>query len=91
MNLQYVLIQGDTYQLVCGKNFYRYLSSINLIYAGDKSQGASILALKLSFMKLDDEDIECVSKCIYNIGHIGCGKDSYQLFKTLTFQSIIKR
>ena len=43
-NLQSILIQGATYHIVCGKNFYQDLSRIHLIYAGYHGQGAFISA-----------------------------------------------
>ena len=75
------MIQEATYQLIHRKNLYQDISSIHLIYAGDRGQGAFRSALKLLFMKGDAEDSECVSECIANIGHMYCGKDNYQVLK----------
>ena len=49
-------MEGDTDQLAHGKYFYLDMSRIHLIYAGDHGQGTLRSALKLIFIKVDDED-----------------------------------
>ena len=58
------------------------MSRIHLIYAGDHGQGTLRSALKLIFIKVDDEDSQCVSECIAEIVQIDCEKDDYQVLQS---------
>ena len=77
-NLQSILIQEATNQIVQVKNLYH-------------GQVGFISALKLLFMKGDAEDSECVSVCIAEIVNIDCGNDNYQVLQNNYIQNHDKK